>query len=71
MVAVVRTGDEYQAQIPPLLAPDQRQQLVQDAAPRYAQRWGQPPASMTDSEVEQFLASFSHVSEVEQVRNWY
>jgi hypothetical protein len=66
MVAVVRTGDEYQAQIPGLLPPDQRRRLVQDAVPRYAPRWGEPP---NDSVVAQFLADSARASEREQVRN--
>lgn len=66
MVAVVRTGDEYQAQIPALLPPDQRRQLAQAAVARYTPRWGEPPADAAD--FTQFLASV-RASEREQVRN--
>lgn len=70
--AVVRTGDKFQAQIPTLLAPEQRQQLAQSTQPRYAQRWGAPPASAASTEVvAQFLQSHSRIAEGEQVRDTF
>lgn len=72
VAAVVRTGDEYQAQIPELLSEEERQRIIHTAvaAPApYRQLWGQPPADREDAEVAQFLTEFSRVSELEQVRN--